>query len=444
MKGDVVITNSIVHFTSTYFLISVGGNAGMEHTLSLTNSNINGQRGFSLDNARITALTADNNVFNTTSASLLSASGLDGVVTITNNEFNTPRGINILTNGNTISGNTFNITAGGSSRALDLYEVTDNTIINNSFNSDALSINVVAGGRGEAVLNNLIEGNSLLGGVVNNVAKTVDARGNWWGSSDGPEVGVDVIGDVLFDPFMSVLGTLTLSTNAIMAGNSATLSWSALPGVASVTINGVAKALSGSENVSPGIGTHEYTANFDGTETTVTLTVSGGAGGGGGGGGTVTPPPPITTPPATTPPTTDTTTPPPTTPPVTTTEEGEVLGATTYNFNASFGQGVSGEMVTELQNLLTSLGFYTGPVTGFFGPLTLEAVKKFQTANNIPDTGFVGPLTLAALNASDSGTSGTGTLSSAQITAILTTLTSILTQIQAIQEQINALRAQGL
>jgi hypothetical protein len=36
LKGNVVITNSIVHFTSTYYLISVGGNAGMEHNLTLT------------------------------------------------------------------------------------------------------------------------------------------------------------------------------------------------------------------------------------------------------------------------------------------------------------------------------------------------------------------------------------------------------------------------
>lgn len=62
--------------------------------------------------------------------------------------------------------------------------------------------------------------------------------------------------------------------------------------------------------------------------------------------------------------------------------------------------GLRGPQVTELQNRLTQLGFYNGPVTGYFGPLTREAVIKFQAARNIPQLGVVGPLTRAALNAS--------------------------------------------
>lgn len=60
--------------------------------------------------------------------------------------------------------------------------------------------------------------------------------------------------------------------------------------------------------------------------------------------------------------------------------------------------GSRGSQVTELQNRLTQLGFYNGPVTGYFGVLTRAAVIKFQAAHNIPQLGVVGPMTRAALN----------------------------------------------
>ena len=186
IKGDVVITNCIVHHTSQYFLISVGGNAGMEHKLSLSNSNINGQRGFSFGNARIEEGTIHNNVFNSTAASLISASALDGIANITGNEFNGPRGLNLLTNNNIIADNVFDVTAGGSSRGMDLYEVTNNTITGNVFSPDATSILVINGGRNEAVLDNMIQNNALLGGVSNLTSKSVDATCNWWGQISGP------------------------------------------------------------------------------------------------------------------------------------------------------------------------------------------------------------------------------------------------------------------
>jgi len=78
---------------------------------------------------------------------------------------------------------------------------------------------------------------------------------------------------------------------------------------------------------------------------------------------------------------------------------GQVLGASTYAFNANAGLGHQTNDVKELQNRLRTLGFFTFPTsTGYFGPITLAAVKAFQTANGIPATGFVGPLTRAALN----------------------------------------------
>jgi parallel beta-helix repeat protein len=79
---------------------------------------------------------------------------------------------------------------------------------------------------------------------------------------------------------------------------------------------------------------------------------------------------------------------------------GEVLGAATYNFTANLRAGATGADVNALQQILIDAGFLKiAAPTGFFGPLTMAAVKQFQTAHNIPATGFVGPLTIAALNA---------------------------------------------
>jgi peptidoglycan hydrolase-like protein with peptidoglycan-binding domain len=65
--------------------------------------------------------------------------------------------------------------------------------------------------------------------------------------------------------------------------------------------------------------------------------------------------------------------------------------------------GSEGAEVTALQQALTKYGFYTGSITGYFGPLTKAAVIEFQEANNIePYPGWVGPGTQAALNALES------------------------------------------
>lgn len=85
--------------------------------------------------------------------------------------------------------------------------------------------------------------------------------------------------------------------------------------------------------------------------------------------------------------------------------QGEVLGASDYQFTRHMGVGTTGEDVSELQKLLTTLGYYQGPITGYYGPLTMAAVRAFQAANSIPQTGYVGPLTLAALNGAEAGSS---------------------------------------
>lgn len=61
--------------------------------------------------------------------------------------------------------------------------------------------------------------------------------------------------------------------------------------------------------------------------------------------------------------------------------------------------GNQGSQVMELQQKLTASGFYKGQITGFYGPTTQEAVRKFQQAQGLPVDGIAGPNTLSALYA---------------------------------------------
>lgn len=72
-----------------------------------------------------------------------------------------------------------------------------------------------------------------------------------------------------------------------------------------------------------------------------------------------------------------------------------------YAFKNFMGLGEDvgdGPDVMELQKRLSTLGFFSGDATGYFGPATEAAVKKFQTARGIKATGYVGSETRAALN----------------------------------------------
>jgi peptidoglycan hydrolase-like protein with peptidoglycan-binding domain len=62
-------------------------------------------------------------------------------------------------------------------------------------------------------------------------------------------------------------------------------------------------------------------------------------------------------------------------------------------------QGSKGDAVTTLQSLLAlDPSIYPeGRVTGFFGPLTAKAVRKFQEKNGLEQVGNVGPKTLEKL-----------------------------------------------
>lgn len=55
------------------------------------------------------------------------------------------------------------------------------------------------------------------------------------------------------------------------------------------------------------------------------------------------------------------------------------------------------DAIAQLQTRLTQLGYYDGPISGTFGPLTQEAVIKFQEAQGLAADGIVGPATASAL-----------------------------------------------
>jgi peptidoglycan hydrolase-like protein with peptidoglycan-binding domain len=69
-----------------------------------------------------------------------------------------------------------------------------------------------------------------------------------------------------------------------------------------------------------------------------------------------------------------------------------------FVFNSPLSLGSTGTGVTELQKRLTSLGIYTGPVNGRYGPLTEAAVMSYQKSHGLSQLGNVGPATRAALN----------------------------------------------
>lgn len=77
--------------------------------------------------------------------------------------------------------------------------------------------------------------------------------------------------------------------------------------------------------------------------------------------------------------------------------------------------GMSGADVKNLQQALAKEGYLSASATGYFGPATLAAVKKFQCAKNIvcsgASYGVAGPKTQAALTgsaASGAGSAGSG------------------------------------
>ena len=60
-------------------------------------------------------------------------------------------------------------------------------------------------------------------------------------------------------------------------------------------------------------------------------------------------------------------------------------------------------VVIELQQVMTNLGYYTGPINGVYGSATTEAVKTMQTDLGVTPDGVYGPETHNALKGKGAG-----------------------------------------
>lgn len=70
----------------------------------------------------------------------------------------------------------------------------------------------------------------------------------------------------------------------------------------------------------------------------------------------------------------------------------------TYLYMGMTARGVSNPDVVALQKRLTADSDYSGPITGYFGPLTQAGVEAYQTQNGLNAIGVVGPSTRNLLN----------------------------------------------
>lgn len=68
------------------------------------------------------------------------------------------------------------------------------------------------------------------------------------------------------------------------------------------------------------------------------------------------------------------------------------------SFTRNLYLGVRGPEVTDLQEFLTEQGYYAGPVNGYFGLLTMQAVRKFQNAQGVTASGYFGARTRQIAN----------------------------------------------
>ena len=82
-----------------------------------------------------------------------------------------------------------------------------------------------------------------------------------------------------------------------------------------------------------------------------------------------------------------------------TAQSNQIVSVTkNYIFTKPLKLGSSGTEVRKLQEKLKNEGIYTGPITGYYGNLTVSAVKKYQKLNRLSQLGSVGPGTRAVLN----------------------------------------------
>ncbi|MEA5420649.1 peptidoglycan-binding protein [Spirulina sp. CCNP1310] len=67
------------------------------------------------------------------------------------------------------------------------------------------------------------------------------------------------------------------------------------------------------------------------------------------------------------------------------------------NMALALKTGDRGSEVETLQTTLKTKGYFNGPITGYYGPITAEAVQQFQQVNQLDADGIAGPATQASL-----------------------------------------------
>ncbi len=82
----------------------------------------------------------------------------------------------------------------------------------------------------------------------------------------------------------------------------------------------------------------------------------------------------------------------------TTTTTTNTSSSTIHIFAIYLYPGMTSSEVTALQKVLTKLGYFSGPQSGYFGPMTKASVIKLQKSHGLNPLGVVGPATRALLN----------------------------------------------
>lgn len=116
--------------------------------------------------------------------------------------------------------------------------------------------------------------------------------------------------------------------------------------------------------------------------------------------------------------------------------QGDVLGASTFNFTRNLMLRMQGDDVAALQDFLSSNGYLNAASTGYFGMKTRSALAKWQAANKLPATGYFGALTRAKVNAMLA--SGAG--SPLSVGATSTASTSIMVKHDTVKNSIGNIR----
>lgn len=99
---------------------------------------------------------------------------------------------------------------------------------------------------------------------------------------------------------------------------------------------------------------------------------------------------------------------------------GAIIGGICIASNAVYAkdvklkQGSSGEEVKQVQTKLKELGYFDGKVTGYYGQVTEDSVKKFQKAKKMSADGIVGSGTWGALIGNTSTSTNSATTAKAK------------------------------